>query len=347
MNVEEAIQGLTAVMVSDPSLPGILYGGPGVGKSSAVREARERADRLLPETDRFCGIMDLRLNSKNPVELYGLPVREGEKARWIAPDFFHVLAREKWILLLEELTTAPLASMHAGLEIVQERKVGNIAFHPGTMVVACANSLSDRAGVSSLTAPLANRFAFHLEILADLRTFERYALRKGISPLILGFLETRPEFLYRLPREGEIHGWPSPRSWEALSRLMAFLPLTETLAVSAVGEEAGGVLVAWSESAHILELTEEIARTGRAGQKRLATSEQVALIWALSARLLRDPEARENIAQFVVRTLGPESQMLFFTEVAQAADPKDRTELSRLSGWREFVKAHPDTWRGI
>ena len=83
-----------------------------------------------------------------------------------------------------------------------------------------------------MPAPLANRF-LHFEVEADLASFRRWALGRGLHDQILSFVAFRPELLHHL--DSDHSAWPSPRTWEMASELHAIgCPIT-----SAVGQATG------------------------------------------------------------------------------------------------------------
>src|SRR4051812_12015356 len=78
--------------------PVYVWGPPGVGKSSVVRQAAESLDLDL---------IDLRATLLDPVDLRGLPRFAGDAAVWCPPAF---LPRGgQGVLFLDELAQAPPA----------------------------------------------------------------------------------------------------------------------------------------------------------------------------------------------------------------------------------------------
>lgn len=198
----------------------MIWGPPGVGKSAVVRDVAE-AHRLL--------LVDVRLSQLAPTDLRGLPVPDGDRARWLPPEF---LPRDgAGILLLDEINLAPPTVQGIAQQLVLDRCVGAYRLPPGWFVWAAGNRREDRSAAYEMPAPLANRF-LHLTVEPDLEAFLRYATRRGLPALITSFLAFRPSLLHR-SSPGD-HAWPSPRSWEMAARLASLgMPLDP-----AIGEPA-------------------------------------------------------------------------------------------------------------
>lgn len=76
------------------SVPLFCWGGPGIGKSSVVRQAAE-------EEGVEC--IDIRLVLMDPSDMRGIPVPEDGKARWLPPSFLPHDPDWKGVVFLDEL----------------------------------------------------------------------------------------------------------------------------------------------------------------------------------------------------------------------------------------------------
>ena len=62
----------------------------------------------------------------------------------------------------------------------------------------------------------------HLEIEPDPSAWCEWAVTHDIAPDVIGFIHFSPEMLFVL-KEGECeHGWPSPRSWANVSKILSY-----------------------------------------------------------------------------------------------------------------------------
>ena len=198
-------QSLQSLVAADIRLSVMIWGPPGVGKSSIVAQVAQTNSLAL---------MDLRLSQLAPTDLRGLPVAAGAVARWLPPEFLPT--EGNGVLFLDEINMAPPAIQGIAQQLILDRRVGSYQVPPGWFVWAAGNREEDRASVFEMPAPLANRFV-HFEIQPDFDSFRQHALERGIDEAILSFLAFRPGLLHR--PDDKRPAWPSPRSWFMASQL--------------------------------------------------------------------------------------------------------------------------------
>lgn len=201
----------------------MIWGPPGIGKSSIVQQVADGQD---------IGFVDLRLSQLAPTDLRGLPVAEDGQSRWFPPEF---LPREgEGILFLDEINMAPPAMQGVAQQLILDRRVGSYEVPEGWLIWAAGNRKEDRAAVFDMPAPLANRFV-HLEVEPDFDSFKAYALEQGTSEQLLAFLSYRPVLLHKV--EAHAMSWPSPRSWMMADTLLkAELDIAPAVGAGAAAE---------------------------------------------------------------------------------------------------------------
>jgi len=205
MNPADLTMFLDTLVRNQVKLSTMIWGPPGIGKSSIVAQTAAAHDLAC---------VDLRLSQLAPTDLRGLPVPEDGVSRWYPPEF---LPRDgAGILFLDELNMAPPAMQGVAQQLILDRRVGSYAVPERWFIWAAGNRKEDRAAVFDMPAPLANRF-LHLEVEPDFDSFKSYALERGFHEQILAFLSFRPTLLHRL--DPQQPAWPSPRSWEMASIL--------------------------------------------------------------------------------------------------------------------------------
>src|SRR5579864_8642830 len=155
-----ALQALSVAVAA--RVPVLLWGGPGTGKSSAVRD-------LACAMNWPCEVVIASI--REPSDFAGLPVVTNGHVRFAPPHWATRLAAAgQGILFLDEISTAPPAVQAALLRVVLERVVGDLELPTDVAVVAAANPPEQASDGWDLTAPLANRFC-HIDWNADAATF--------------------------------------------------------------------------------------------------------------------------------------------------------------------------------
>lgn len=191
--------------------PVFIWGGPGIGKSAIVRQLAELLK--IP-------LQDVRALLLDPVDLRGLPfLGQDGRSKWATPEF---LPRDgSGILFLDELNAAPAMVQASCYQLVLDRKLGEYTLPKDWAIVAAGNRDSDRAVTTRMPTPLRNRFV-HLEFEVDLQEWSEWAIRGGIRPEVIAFLRFRQELLSVFDRD--TNAFPSPRSWEFISRILNATP---------------------------------------------------------------------------------------------------------------------------
>lgn len=215
--------------------PAFLWGPPGVGKSEVIALLATQLKRSL---------LDVRALLLDPVDLRGIPtITQAGETRW-APPIFLPKGKGKYILFLDELNAAPPLVQAACYQLILDRKIGEYELPKDCIVIAAGNRDTDRAVTSRMPSPLANRFV-HIDFDVDLTDWIRWALTAGIKTEIIAFLRYRPELLHKFDPQTTAKAFPTPRSWEFVSQLLALAnrDVEYDLISGAVGEGAASELL--------------------------------------------------------------------------------------------------------
>ena len=183
-----------------------IWGAPGIGKSSAVTQVAK---------DKELELIDLRISQLAPTDIRGLPYTKDGRAHFAPPSFLPTDG--EGILFLDELNMASPSVMGIAQQLILDRQVGDYKVPEGWFIVAAGNRTEDRAAISQMPAPVANRF-IHFHIDSSLDSWKEYAIGAGINEKILAFLNFRPQLLYNFEKNQS--AWPSPRSWEFANTLL-------------------------------------------------------------------------------------------------------------------------------
>ena len=235
-NLESALD-----LATQTQVPLLIWGPPGVGKSASVRHWASR--RRL---ECWTVIASLR----EPSDFSGLPViapQGGGKATvdFAPPRFAQEAQQRGGVIFLDELTTAPPAVQAALLRAVLDKAFGDLELDPSKVtIVAAANPPEQAAAGWDLSPPLANRFMHYDHSInatewTGIAGFPSYwvtppSVRFGEAQLdearwaqarnlVAEFVQRKPDTLLALPSAASAQGraWPSPRSWDHVSRLVA------------------------------------------------------------------------------------------------------------------------------
>lgn len=233
--------------------PTVIWGPPGVGKTATIEALarREGAELIVPQV-------------RAPEDI-ALPVLDGGGVK-IVPvgEFLRAVRSPNAIVFLDEISTLPPAVQAAALRFLDSGLVGGERIPPTVWRVAAANPPEQAAAGWDLAAPTANRLVhvnFHLDPMRwadDFVTYWGSPPRVGdLEPeawararaKVSAFIHSRPTLLLKIPQTEEERGraWPSPRTWDFASRLLALAPdeLAGELVAGAVGEGAAVEFFSW------------------------------------------------------------------------------------------------------
>ncbi len=291
-------------------LPIFIWGPPGIGKSSVVKEIAVR---------RELAFIDLRLSLLDPTDLKGIPFFEAETREgvWAKPSF---LPREddtrEGILFLDEINTAPPAVQASAYQLILDRKVGEYTLPAGWSIVAAGNRENDRGVVYKMPPPLANRFV-HFEMEVDFADWKRWAYGAGIESSIIAYLEYDRQMLFTFDPTSHAKAFATPRSWEYVDSIVKSAIAEELhldVISGAVGREAAIGYLSYRKVMDELPDLHAIAAgsfTGEIGSAdpRLMTALSIGLVNIMRERK-DDREAVANILEFSLTLPGEYSIML-------------------------------------
>jgi hypothetical protein len=220
---QELVPFLNGVVEKQIDISLMLWGPPGIGKSSIVAEVASSHGFEL---------IDLRLSQLAPTDLRGLPVADGSVSRWLPPEFLPTAGHG--VLFLDEINMAPPTMQGIAQQLILDRRVGNYKVPTGWFIWAAGNRKAERAAVFEMPSALANRF-IHIDLKPDFESFKIWALRVGFSEQLLAFLAFRPSLLHQ--PDSHRPAWPSPRSWIMADKLMrAQLSVEPAIGLPVAGE---------------------------------------------------------------------------------------------------------------
>lgn len=117
--------------------PVMIWGPPGVGKSSVIRDVA---------LDLGIGYIDVRLAQREPIDIRGLPVPKEDGVHWYISAEWPRDKQSKGIIIFDELTAADRTLQVAAYEFILDRRLGDLYTVPdGWYIVGAGNRASDRA----------------------------------------------------------------------------------------------------------------------------------------------------------------------------------------------------------
>ncbi|BCJ45658.1 ATP-binding protein [Actinoplanes ianthinogenes] len=184
--------------------PVFLWGAPGIGKSSLIRDF---AASLGLECVTLVGT---QLAAE---DLIGVPELRDGRSRFAPPE---AIARdEPYCLFLDELNASAPDVQKAFYSLILDRRIGAYELPAGSIVVGAGNRSSDNALARPMASALVNRM-IHVHLRAAYADWANWAAGAGIHPWVLGYLAERPDQLWAAPPKTE-ETFSTPRSWHMLS----------------------------------------------------------------------------------------------------------------------------------
>ncbi len=226
-------------------IPVFLSGPPGCAKSALMWQ--------LCREDGIDGV-DIRLALLNPVDLRGIPVVRGDKVVWVTPEF--LVNKGRCRFLLDEITSAVTSVQATAYQWTLDKRIGEWVMdttwddklkRENQTIIAAGNRSCDAAVVYQMPSPLRNRLA-HVEIEPNYDDWKNWALNNGVHHLVINFLAFTAnvgvdlgdktggkskdmEYGLLFFQDKQQHaegGFPTPRSWEFVSRFIIENPDLKT-----------------------------------------------------------------------------------------------------------------------
>jgi len=218
-----------------------IVGGPGIGKSSIIREVAQD----LSHDDPF-GLVTYILSQMDPIDMRGFvfPVKKEEEgkndlvAKTTKPivwpeahnvEVFHggeMVARngvvlkegyngplipERGMMLLDEFAQAGQDVQKAASQLILDKRIGEFTLPDNWVVWSAGNRTTDRSGVQKRLAFVRNRM-LEIEIEPTFESFQRFANKAGVHPLTITFAKRYPAHVFRDSVPSQDGPFCTPRS---------------------------------------------------------------------------------------------------------------------------------------
>jgi MoxR-like ATPase len=311
-------------------VPILLWGSPGIGKSTRIITAATRAG-IASES--------VYAATRAPEDFSGVPVPDGKGSisiECILGAVRQLIIDKKGALFLDEISCARPAVQSALLSLVFDRRIGDTRLPGGVRIIAAANPSEEAAGGWELAPPLANRF-LHFQVkppssdewvnwLLDeggsdsinIETSEEivkeqwpntFPQAKGI---MAGFMKKLGSSnLYKMPKDGDENrgrAWASPRTWEYATRSLATIfalyrgeskeqksdreHMINDFLEAAVGPGSAKELYGWMKEANLPDPVDMLKKGWTPDKKRLDRT--IAAYSQMGSFVLNRPDKQEK-----------------------------------------------------
>jgi len=285
-----------------------LWGAPGIGKSTAIRDAAKLLSKKYGEEFQ---VIDVRLSQLDPTDLGGIPVPKDGKMDRYYPSWWPTKGRG--IIFFDEMNKGTPSVQAAAYQMVLDRKMGDVPLGEGWMVVAAGNRSSDKVTVYDLDSALQNRFALHIEVECPnnkelMDYFE--SIGKGDAQ-VAGFTDFKPSHIFfRNDKTGD-PAWASPRTWEQFidMKMGKKGPIIRDIAHACLGEVVGREFYAYIRLAEEVNIDDILQHPEkfRNIQKR---DVQHSVITEIAERVKKDAKLEKNAMLFLFEIENPEHTLL-------------------------------------
>jgi predicted AAA+ superfamily ATPase len=359
-----------------------IWGAPGIAKSSVVEQVADELNYKL---------IDIRLTQMEPTDLRGIPVpfkdeTQNNKAyvEWAVPsmlpkreagldkdgkpirtskvtdDMGHEY--DGAIILLDELPNAAPSVQAGSYQLVLDGALGEYIVPDNVVVMAAGNRETDKGATFKMPTPLQNRFT-HIEMRVDFEDFQTFALTTSFHQAVVGYLTAFKHELFQFEATSASRGFPTPRSWEAVSDILRDDPnlpeaVTMALVAGAVGDGIAVKFLEYRKNAASLPASSDILDGKVTDLKKGA---DISLMYALTTALcyeLKDrydksaskgakPDEKKKFSSNVDNFLGFmmknfQSEMVIMGSRTALAIFRIQFDPSGMKNWDEFSDKYQD-----
>jgi hypothetical protein len=145
-----------------------------------------------------------------------------------------------WLILLDEINSAPNLTQAAAYKVVYDKMVGMNMLHEKCILGAAGNLITDGAIVNRLGTAMQSRM-IHLVIHADARQWSSWASKNQLATEVISFINFQPDLLHKFNPDHDDFTFACPRTWHFVSDLVkkhGFDNVGLPLLVGTVGEGA-------------------------------------------------------------------------------------------------------------
>jgi hypothetical protein len=258
----------------EQKVPTFLWGAPGIGKSSIVKQIAQKKD---------IAFIDLRLALMDPTDLKGIPFydKDTHSALWAPPAFLP--SKGEGILFLDELNSAAPSVQASAYQLILDRRVGEYELPDGWAIVAAGNREGDRGVTYRMPSPLANRFV-HFEMDVNVDDWRLWAYKSALDERIIAYISYKNEDLFNFDAKSDAKSFATPRSWEYVNNILKSKISLELLLETLSGAVGKDVAVSFLSFIKVMDRLPNIQKILE-GEKT-EYSDELDVLYALSTGLV-------------------------------------------------------------
>ena len=319
------------IAMIDSKIPVFVWGSPGVGKSSLIRQIAN---------DKSMEFIDLRLSLLDPTDLRGIPFFDSsnKSAIWAKPEFLpDSSSKEFGILFLDEINSAPPTIQAAAYQLILDRKIGEYTLPINYAIVAAGNYESDRGVTYRMPTPLANRFV-HLDFDLDFIEWKSWAYETKIDSRIISFLSYKPQNLFTFDAKSKEKSFATPRSWSFVNDVLNSsleLELLKDVISGAVGKESAEEFMNFCK---VVDRLPNINELINAKSKEVPTNNSV--LYALITGIVYSLKENSNV-EFITNILDYSLELPNEFSVMLIRDlQKEGIDVESSTSWKSWVNSN-------
>lgn len=194
----------------------LFEGEPGGGKTNCAMDLAKRIQeaKKIPQER----IVVFNASLREPCDIMGVPFKSanGQFAQWCPPEEFYNIRKGVGpsILILEELTDAPMSMQNPLCRIVLDRVAGSLELSEELYIIATGNRVEDRSGANRMSTKLGNRLRC-ITFEASIDDWVEWAYSKNLDDVLIKFLSFKPALLSDFDPKRKTN--PTPRAWEKVA----------------------------------------------------------------------------------------------------------------------------------
>ncbi len=330
-----------AVLSGAPNAPRLGYfitGAPGGGKSAL---AFSMGAIMTKELGFTVPVFEIRGPSlADPSFVTGIPDVSGavtalKRMNLLPPP------NTPSVLLIDELGATHQQIRAALTQLIYDKKAGEYQLDPRTFIICTGNRHSDRAASTKIETHVANRLR-HFELESDLTEWQAFIADKGLHPLLIAFLQQRPDMLHKFDPKSDSLAFPSPRTWEEVAIDMTLLNDPNDILASAaslVGQGPAAELAAFVERAAVIPDWETFRAMAAGDAASLLKGSESSVQYAAMTLTANAAKTKEDVdwAIAVLNDVSPE-MVVAFINMASKVFKKSAIVLGSKSA-TEFIKS--------